>query len=123
MIMSPLIHTVTFVESAQKQKEIITAPNRIKFAVINIDHPHIYGMTDAIKRGGGELVALYAKQPDLTAAFLKTFPEAKLAKSESEILEDPAIHLVLSSMILVIKDCGMYTEFSKRKHCMLMVCT
>ena len=22
-------------------------PNRIKFAVINIDHPHIYGMTDA----------------------------------------------------------------------------
>ena len=43
--------------------------NKIKFAVINIDHPHIYGMTDAIKRGGGELVALYAKQPDLAAAF------------------------------------------------------
>lgn len=25
--------------------------NRIKFAVININHPHIYGMTDAIKEG------------------------------------------------------------------------
>ena len=61
MIMSPLINKVTFVESAKKQKEIITAPNRIKFAVINIDHPHIYGITDAIKRGGGELVALYAE--------------------------------------------------------------
>ena len=73
--------------------------NRIKFAVINIDHPHIYGMTDAIKRGGGELVALYAAQPDLAAAFIKTYPEAKLAKSENEILEDTSIQLVLSSGI------------------------
>jgi predicted dehydrogenase len=56
-------------------------------------------MTDAIKRGGGELTALYAKQPDLSAAFLKAYPEAKLAKSESEILEDPSINLVLSSGI------------------------
>ncbi|MBS1509470.1 MAG: Gfo/Idh/MocA family oxidoreductase [Bacteroidetes bacterium] len=72
---------------------------RIKFAVINIDHPHIYGMTDAIKRGGGELVALYAKQEDLSAAFLKNYPEAKMAKSEAEILEDPSIQLVLSSGI------------------------
>jgi predicted dehydrogenase len=99
LLMSPLINKVKFVESAKKQRQIITAPNRIKFAVINIDHPHIYGITDAIKRGGGELVALYAVQPDLTAAFLKTYPEAKLAKSESEILEDSAIHLVLSSGI------------------------
>ena len=99
MIMSPLIHQVKFVESAKRQKEIITAPNRLKFAVINIDHPHIYGMTEAIKRGGGELVALYAEQPDLTAAFLKAFPEAKLAKSENEILEDPVIQVVLSSGI------------------------
>ena len=72
---------------------------RIKFAVINIDHPHIYGMTDAIKRGGGELVGLYAKQADLVSAFLKAHPEAKLAKSENEILEDPSIQLVLSSGI------------------------
>jgi predicted dehydrogenase len=74
-------------------------PNRIKFAVININHPHIYGMTDAIKRGGGELVALYAKEPELVADYLKAYPEAKLAKSETEILEDPSIQLVLSSGI------------------------
>jgi hypothetical protein len=73
--------------------------NRIKFAVVNIDHPHIYGMTDAIKRGGGELVALYARQTDLADAFIKAYPEAKLAKSENEILEDRSIQLVLSSGI------------------------
>jgi hypothetical protein len=61
MIMTPLFDKVTIVESAGQQKEITTVPNRIKFAVINIDHPHIYGMTEAIKRGGGELVALYAR--------------------------------------------------------------
>ena len=99
MIMSPLIPKITLAATTEKQKEIITAPNRIKFAVININHSHIYGMANAIKRGGGELVALYAKEPDLTAAFLKAFPEAKLAKSENEILEDPAIQLVLSSGI------------------------
>lgn len=99
MIMAPLMARAKHIEAASKPKEITTAPNRIKFAVINIDHPHIYGMTEAIKRGGGELVALYAKQPELTTAFLKSFPEAKLVKSENEILEDPGIHLVLSSGI------------------------
>ena len=74
-------------------------PNRIKFAVININHNHILSMTEAIKRGGGELVALYAKEPELVAGYLKKFPEAKLAKSENEILEDPSIQLVLSAGI------------------------
>jgi len=97
--MAPLADKIKHFESAPQQKEFQTESNRIKFAVINIDHPHIYGMTDAIKRGGGQLVALYAKQPDLAAAFLKTYPEAKLAKTENEILEDKSIHLVLSSGI------------------------
>jgi len=75
------------------------APVRIRFSVININHGHIYSMTEAIKRGGGELVALYAKEPDLVAAFTKQFPEVKVARSEKEILEDPSIQLILSSGI------------------------
>jgi len=99
LLMAPLADKIKHLESVPQQKELKTEPNKIKFAVINIDHPHIYGMTDAIKRGGGQLVALYAKQADLAAAFLKTYPEAKLAKSENEILEDKSIDLVLSSGI------------------------
>jgi predicted dehydrogenase len=53
----------------------------------------------AVLRGGGELVALYAKEPDLADAFIKRFPQAKLARSENEILEDGTIRLVLSSII------------------------
>ena len=75
-----------------------TAP-RIRFAVIGINHSHIYGQVGAVLRGGGELVAVYAKEPDLLAAFVKRFPQAKVARAENEILEDRGIQLVLSSGI------------------------
>lgn len=99
MIMAPVADKFKYVEPSANENAVVISSGKIKFAVINIDHPHIYGMTDAIKRGGGELVALYASQPDLVAAFAKAYPEAKLAKSEKEILEDSSIHLVLSSGI------------------------
>lgn len=99
MMLAPIAGNFTYVEPVNSSKMPVIQPGKIKFAVININHPHIYGMTEAIKRGGGELVALYAKEADLTAAYLKAYPEARLAKSENEILEDPSIHLVLSSGI------------------------
>jgi predicted dehydrogenase len=54
---------------------------------------------DTVIRGGGQLVSFFAKEPDLAAAFAKRFPMAKLARSEREILEDPAIQLVVSAAI------------------------
>ncbi|MGV3601527.1 MAG: Gfo/Idh/MocA family protein [Dyadobacter fermentans] len=72
---------------------------RIKFAVIGMNHGHIYGQVEAVTRGGGELVSFFAKEADLTAAFAKRYPNAKQAKSEAEILEDKSIQLVLSSAI------------------------
>lgn len=72
---------------------------RIKFSVININHGHIYGMVDAVTRGGGQLVSFYAKEPDLVAAFAKRYPEAKLAANQKEILEDKSTQLILSSGI------------------------
>ena len=64
-----------------------TAP-KIKFGVIGINHGHINSQVEAVIRGGGELVSMFAKEPDLTAAFVKRFPQAKVARSESEVLED-----------------------------------
>ena len=74
-------------------------PARIKFAVIGINHAHIYGQVEAVRNGGGELVSMYASEPDLVEAFMKRFPETKRARSENEILEDGSIQLVLSSAI------------------------
>src|SRR5438094_9535670 len=60
---------------------------RIKFSVIGINHAHIYSQVDAVIRGGGQLVSVYAKEPDLIASFTKKYPQVKLARSENEILE------------------------------------
>ena len=78
-----------------------TAKPRIRFAVIGINHGHIYSQVGAVLRGGGELVWLYAKEPDLVKAFQTRFPQVKLARSEDEVLQDASIQLVLSSAIPV----------------------
>lgn len=75
------------------------APPRIRFAAIGMNHGHIYGQTEAVIRGGGELVSFYAKEPELAEAFGKRHPRAKLARSEQEILDDPQIRLVVSASI------------------------
>ncbi len=74
---------------------------RIRFSVIGLNHGHINGQTEAVLRGGGELVSFFAKEADLAAAFSKRFPQAKLARSEKEILEDKTIQLVVSASIPV----------------------
>ena len=73
--------------------------SRIKFSVIGINHAHIYGMVDAVTRGGGELVAFHAKENDLAADFLKKYPTVKRTDTEKEILEDATIQLIMSSRI------------------------
>lgn len=75
------------------------AEPRLKFAVIGMNHGHIYGQVEAVIRGGGELVAYYAKEADLLAAFGKRYPKAKQVADEKEILDDKNIQLVLSSAI------------------------
>ncbi len=88
--------------AAPQAPTVVTkAPPRIKFAVIGINHSHINSQTDAVIRGGGELVWVYAKEPDLLAAFCKRFPQAKQARGESEILDDRSIALVVSAAIPV----------------------
>lgn len=71
----------------------------IKFGVIGINHGHIYGMANALIQGGGELVSVYAKEPDLLADFVKSYPNIKVAKSEGEIIGDKNIQLVASASI------------------------
>ena len=78
-----------------------TVSPKLKFAVIGINHSHINSQVDAVLRGGGELVSVFAKEPDLADAFVKRFPQAKRAREEKEVLEDKSIQLVLSSGIPV----------------------
>jgi predicted dehydrogenase len=71
----------------------------IRFGVIGMDHAHIFSMTAAVKRGGGELVAMYATDPRQLENFRKQFGDVKLASNEDEILDDPSIQLIVAAPI------------------------
>jgi predicted dehydrogenase len=72
---------------------------RVTFAAIGLNHDHIYGQTEAVIRGGGRLVSFFAREPELAEAYGKRYPQAKPARSEQEILEDPKVQLVVSAAI------------------------
>jgi predicted dehydrogenase len=71
----------------------------IRFSTIGLNHGHIYAQTEAMIRGGGQLVSFFAKENDLADAYSKKYPDAKRALSEKEILEDNSIQLVISASI------------------------
>jgi len=90
------------IEEIVLQPEKRSAPKEtIRFSVVGINHSHILGMVDSLIEGGGQLVAVYSKEPELLPDFTKRYPNAKVAKSEAEILNDNSIQLVASAAIPV----------------------
>ena len=71
----------------------------LKFSAIGLNHGHINDQVNLLLRAGAELVSFYAKEPELAAEFSKRFPQASLARSAQQILDDPSIQLVVSAAI------------------------
>ncbi len=71
----------------------------IRCAAIGLNHGHIYGQVNLLLRAGAELVSFFATEPELIAQFAQTYPQARLASSAQEILEDDSIHLIASAAI------------------------
>jgi predicted dehydrogenase len=85
--------------AAQVEAAGLPANPRIHFAVIGVNHPHVYRQVDALTRGGGELVAFFAREPDLAETFSKKYPHAKLVRHQREILESDDVQLIASAAI------------------------
>lgn len=71
----------------------------LRFAAIGLNHNHIYGQTNLLLAAGAELVAFYAREPELAAPFAAHYPQARQAQDPREILEAPDISLVISAGI------------------------
>ena len=100
--MSPAAFAQGTSGSAVHEKAQSAAPaarHSIRFSVIGLDHAHIYGMTQAVQRGGGQLVAVYGTEKKQIADFRARFGDVKVARSEDEILEDKSIQLILGAPI------------------------
>lgn len=72
---------------------------KIRFAAVGLNHGHIYGQVNLLLNVGAELVSFFAIEPDLIAQFAKTYPQAKLARSAQEILEDESLQLIVGAGI------------------------
>jgi predicted dehydrogenase len=71
----------------------------VRFAVIGLNHNHIYAQTDLLLRAGAELVSFFADEPVLVSEYGHRYPKARRARSRREILEDATVQLVVSAAI------------------------
>ena len=77
--------------------------NEFMIAAIALDHGHIYGMCKGLIEAGATIKWVYDQDPQKVLDFIKAFPEAKPAESESEILNDPAVRLVCGAAVTSLR--------------------
>ncbi len=70
-----------------------------RFAAVGLDHGHIYGMCNGLIEAGAELVSVYDPDPEKVAAFCKSYPGVTVARSESDVLEDPSVTMIASAAV------------------------
>ena len=80
-------------------QEEAAATHSVNFGVCGISHNHIYGMIEAIKRGGGKFLVAWGMEPDLVETMKKRYPDVKFVATQDEVIHDPSIQLVLSSQV------------------------
>jgi predicted dehydrogenase len=77
----------------------VCGPGEFRFAAVGLDHGHIYGQCNGLIEAGGELVSVYDPDPVKTVEFCRAYPGVKVARTELEVLEDPAVQLVASAPV------------------------
>lgn len=74
-------------------------PGEFFFAAAGFDHGHIYEMIDELVNAGGILKSVYNHDPSRYESVLKKYPQALTVDCIDRILDDPAIHMVVSATI------------------------
>ncbi|MDQ7993852.1 MAG: Gfo/Idh/MocA family oxidoreductase, partial [Propionicimonas sp.] len=77
----------------------VVGPDEFGFAATALDHGHIYGMTNGLIGAGATLKWVYDPDPAKVAEFVAQFPQAKVARSEDEILDDAGVSLVAGAAV------------------------
>jgi len=77
----------------------VVGPGEFTIAAIGLDHGHIYGMCNGLTESGAELKWVYDPDPAKVEAFLRVYPQAKAARSEQEVLQDPEVKLVAGAAV------------------------
>ncbi len=68
-------------------------------AAVALDHGHIYGMCEGLCGAGANVKWVWDPDPKKRERFLKSFPEAKEARSEEEAISDPEVRFVAGAAV------------------------
>lgn len=77
----------------------VVAPNEFFFSVAFLDHGHINGQTNGLLQAGATLKYVYDTDEKRLAAFCEKYPQATVATSFEQILNDSDTQLVASAAI------------------------
>ena len=71
----------------------------LRFAAVGFAHNHIFNQTDMLLAEGAELAWYWGRETERLPEFAARYPAAKRARSVEEILDDPAIELIVCADI------------------------
>ena len=77
----------------------VVKPGEFVFSAVRLDHGHIFGMSNALTEAGGTLKYVWDPDPKKVEAFVKAFPQVKVARSEAEALEDKETHMIAGAAV------------------------
>ena len=69
----------------------------LRFAAVGFAHNHIFNQVDMLLREGAELVWYWDRVPDRLPEFVSRYPQARLARTLDEILDDGTVQLIVSA--------------------------
>ena len=86
---------------SQGTVKVVCKPDEFRFAVIGLDHGHIFAMCNGLLEAGATLVSVYdhGGNIDKLKAFVERYPSVRIAGSIEEILTDSSIKLVASAIV------------------------
>lgn len=87
------------VYAPQPMPKPVVEQGEFVFATAGLSHGHIFGMAEGLEGAGGVVGWVYDPDPAKVQAFKDRFPNAKVARSEEEILDDPSVKMVASAAI------------------------
>jgi predicted dehydrogenase len=77
----------------------VVRAGEFSFAAVGLEHGHIYGQCNGLIEAGAELKWVHDADPAKVEAFVKKYPETKVARSLDEILADEQIRLVAAAAV------------------------
>src|SRR4051794_24047466 len=77
----------------------VTRDGLVRFAVVGMDHPHIYDQVRHALRGGARLVGFYDPDEGRSTKFVDAFGDVARARTEDELLDRNDVDLILTSTI------------------------